>query len=83
MLLVIKEGERTPYIYHKRRDKTWAVLQGVIQYTVEGKTRLVGEGEVLHISPKIMHRATAIKGDATVIETGTKILNDIVVVEDK
>ena len=83
VVLIVKEGERTPYIYHKKRDKTWVVSQGLIQYTAEGKVRLVGEGEAIHILPGIMHRMAAIKGDATIIEIGTKLLDDVVVVEDK
>lgn len=82
VVLIVKEGERTPYMYHKKRDKTWVVLQGLIQYNAEGKIRLVGEGEVIHIVPGIMHRMTAIKGDATIMEIGTKLLDDVVIVEE-
>lgn len=80
-MLVIKEGERTPYIYHKTRDKTYFVLEGTVNFTIEGKTSLLEAGKGLHISPKIMHRLHAIKSDATILEVGTKIVDDVVIVE--
>lgn len=80
-VLIIKEGERTPYIYHKRRDKIFFVLQGTVSLTMEGNSTILKEGEHVHIAPKIMHRLHAIKGDVTIIEAGTKIEDDVVVVE--
>jgi mannose-6-phosphate isomerase len=80
-IIIIKEGERTPYIYHKRRDKTFFVLQGTVNIIIEGKTTILNERDEAHIPPKIMHRLHAIKGDATIIEVGTKIEDDVVVVE--
>jgi len=80
--LVIKEGEQTPYVYHKERDKTIVVLQGTLSLNVEGQKKLVGEGEIFRIKPKIMHRFYAIKGDVTLIDVGTPIVEDVVVVED-
>lgn len=81
-MFIINQGERTSYIYHKTQDKTVYVLQGIVHLVVEGRTRLLNEGERYHIQPKIMHRIHAIKGDATVLEVGTKLEDDIVVVED-
>lgn len=79
-VLVIKEGDSTPYIYHKTMDKTICVLQGVIQLKMEGRNKIINEGDDVHIRPKIMHMFTAIRGDATIIETGTELLDDEVVV---
>lgn len=81
-MIIIKENEQTPYMYHKRRDKTIFVLQGIVALVEEGKTRTLGEGEKYHISPKIMHRLIALKTDATILEVGTKIEDDIVIVEE-
>jgi len=79
---IITQGERTPYIYHKKQDKTIYVLQGIIHLIVEGRTKLLNEGDRYHVQPKIMHRFHAIKGDATILEAGTKLEDDVVVVED-
>jgi len=82
VILVIKEGERTPYIYHKKRDKSIFVLQGVVQLIIENKNKVLNEGDKYHINPKIMHRLVAIRGDATILEAGTRLEDDVVIVED-
>ena len=81
-MFIINQGERTPYIYHKKQDKTIYILQGVVNIIIEGRQKLLNEGDRYHIQPKIMHRFHAIKGDTTILEVGTKIEDDIVVVED-
>jgi quercetin dioxygenase-like cupin family protein len=75
-VLVIKEGESTSYVYNKIRDKTIFVLQGIVQAKIEGQNKLLNEGDDLHISPNIMHNFTALRGDATILEAGTKIVDD-------
>jgi mannose-6-phosphate isomerase-like protein (cupin superfamily) len=80
--IIVLEGEQTPYIYHKKKDKTLFVLQGVVQLVVEGKSKVLQETEDYHIPPKIMHRIIALKGDATILEVGTKIEDDIVIIEE-
>lgn len=81
-MTIVNQGERTPYTYHKLQDKTLYVLQGVVHLTVEGSTRLLNEGDRYHIQPRVMHRIYAVKGDATILEVGTKLEDDVVVVED-
>ena len=81
-MYVILEGQQTPYIYHKTQDITIFVLQGEIHLFVEGKTKLIKAGETQRIIPKVMHRLIALKGDAVILESGTKIEDDIVVVQE-
>ena len=80
-MIVIKDNEKTPYIYHKKRDKTIFVLHGPVMLVEEGKNRMLNEGEKYHIAPMIMHRFVAIKGAVTILEVGTPIEDDIVTVE--
>ena len=80
-VLIVREGEQLPYIFHKRQDITLFILQGVVQLVVEGKIKTLNEGDTFHIPPKLMHRVIALSGDATILETGTKKEDDIVVVE--
>jgi quercetin dioxygenase-like cupin family protein len=81
-MIVIKDNEKTPYIYHKKRDKTIFVLQGEVVLHEEGRNKTIGQGECYHIPAKIMHRFMAIKGDATILEVGSaNTENDIVTVE--
>ena len=82
LILVIKEGEQTPLVYHKKKDKTIMILQGCVMITLENQTKMLNQGDVFHISAKTLHRFMAVKEDATIIETGTKIeSNDTILVE--
>lgn len=81
-VFVIKEGEKTPYSYHKVREKTIFVLQGIVQAKIEGQNKLLNEGTEIHIPPKVMHGFVAVRGDVTILETGTRLVEDEVVIEE-
>ena len=80
-MLVIKDGEKTPYVYNRHRDKTIFVLQGCLMLVVEGINKMLNEGESYHVIPKIMHRMVALKGDVTLLEVGMPLEDDEVLVE--
>lgn len=80
--LILTEGEQTSYAYSKKRDVTLFVLQGTVLLVVEGRKKVLNEQDSYHLSPKIMYRIIALKGDVTVLEVGTKLEDDIVVVEE-
>jgi len=80
-VLIITEGESLPHIYHKRYEFTLFILQGVVRLIIEGRDKILNEGDTYHIPSKLMHRIIALKGDATILETGTKLEDDIVMVE--
>jgi quercetin dioxygenase-like cupin family protein len=80
-VLIIKQGEATPFIYHKTRNKTIFVSQGIVNLELENRTKLLNEGEQYNIPSKIIHRIIAVKGDATILEAGTKLVDDIVEVK--
>ena len=82
LMMVITEGEQTPYIYHKKRDKTLFILQGIVKLIVEGRNKMLQSGDKYHIPPKLMHRMVALEGDATILEVGTPIEDDIIIVEE-
>ena len=82
IMLVITEGEQTSYIYHKKRDKTLFILQGVVKLVIEGRSKMLQHGDTYHIPPKLMHRIIAIKGDATILEVGTPVEDDVIIVEE-
>ena len=44
-ILIIKEGEQTPYVYYKKQDKTFYVLQGVINLVLESRNKMLNEGD--------------------------------------
>jgi len=77
-VLIIKQGDSTNFLYHKTRDKTIFVLQGIVNLILESRTKLLNEGEQYHIPAKVMHQLVAVKGDATILESGTKLLDDVI-----
>ncbi|KKK89536.1 hypothetical protein LCGC14_2732100 [marine sediment metagenome] len=80
-ILIVREGEKLPYIFHKRQDITLLILQGIVQLVIEGRNKVLNEGDFYHIIPKVMHRIIALKGDATILEVGTPQEDDVVLVE--
>src|SRR5574337_381705 len=80
-ILIIKEGESTLFGYNKSMDKTIFILQGVITLVLEGRAKMLGEMEVYHIQPQMIHQIKAIKGDATILEVGTAIIDDFIEVK--
>jgi quercetin dioxygenase-like cupin family protein len=81
-MLVIKNGERTSYIYNKHRYKTLLILQGIVVVTLDGTNRTLEEGQIVQIEPKTMNRLAAIQGDATILEAGTELEEEVVVEDD-
>ena len=80
-IIILREGEKLPYIYHKKQDITLFILQGIVQLIVEGRSKVLNEQESYHVPPKLMHRIIALKGDATILEVGTPLIDDVVLVE--
>ena len=80
-VLKIDDGEKTPYLYHKKQDITIFVSQGSVQLVVEGRIKMLGPGDTYHISPKIMYQLVALKGDVLLIEAGSKLEDDVVIVK--
>ena len=48
----------------------------------KSKKKVVQSGESYHIFPKLMHRISSLNGDATILEVGTKLEDDVVLVEE-
>lgn len=77
-IIILKEQERSQYGYNKHRDKTFFILQGIVNLVLEGKNKLLNEHEAYHVLPNVMHQIVALKGDATILEVGTKFENDFI-----
>lgn len=80
-MILINEGDKTPYLYHKKRDITLFVLEGEIVLTLNGSNKMLKSKDTVHIPPKHMWRLMAIKGESIILEAGTKIEDDVVIVE--
>lgn len=82
LIMIVLENQQTPYIYHKKRDKTLFILQGGVILVVEDKKKSLQAGESYHIPSGVMHRLIALKSDATILEVGTQLIDDAVLVEE-
>ena len=80
-VLIITQGEKTSYIFHKVYDSTLLILNGVVLLVLEGIRKTLNEGDTYHIPPRVMYQLIALKGDATILQTGTKLEDDIVEVD--
>lgn len=78
-ILIIYEGQENQNIYQKRRKKTVFILQGIVELILAGEKIVLPEGSRYNIQPKVAHQLKALKGDATIIEIGTKFDEDDIV----
>lgn len=80
-MFIIVGTQKTEYLYHKKRDITVFVLQGVVIININGKNKTLNQGESHRILPKVMYSLYAPKEDSTILEVGTKFEDDIVVIK--
>ena len=59
------------YHYHKNKDETFCVLQGIMLLAVEGEETILTEGEKYRIKPNTKHKFTSITGDCIILEIST------------
>jgi mannose-6-phosphate isomerase-like protein (cupin superfamily) len=88
-LLHINEGERLSLQYHKVKEETIYVLEGVLELVLEEGSRrdmhsvFLKPGDTFHISPLTIHRFAATqRTDVRLIEVSTTELDDVVRIED-
>jgi mannose-6-phosphate isomerase len=85
-ILHINKGESLSYQFHRVKDETIRLLNGLMEmdFETEGvKGRLtLKPGDCLHITPGMKHRMTAVD-DCDVLEVSTPELEDVVRLEDR
>ena len=88
-LLYINEGERLSLKYHKKKEETIYVLEGVLEIILEeGSQRdrhsvFLKPGDTFHIAPMTIYRFAATQGtDVKLMEVSTTELDDIERIED-
>jgi mannose-6-phosphate isomerase-like protein (cupin superfamily) len=85
-ILHINKGESLSYQYHRVKDETVRLLDGMMAMDLEsdnGKsTILLKPGDCLHITPGMKHRMTAVE-TCDVLEVSTPELEDVVRLEDR
>ncbi len=54
-LVVQTPGQWNPVHYHKKKDETFQVLQGVLEVELEGRKKVLEPGDALWIPPGVWH----------------------------
>ncbi|MBI4366098.1 MAG: cupin domain-containing protein [Deltaproteobacteria bacterium] len=84
-ILVVRKGERLSYQYHREKDESIYLAQGVMDFESEqdGRrtVRRLQVGETVHIPPGMRHRMTAVE-ECRIFEVSTPHPDDIVRLED-
>jgi|SRR5579862_3789099 len=82
----INKGHALSLQYHNLKDETIFVWSGRILFEIDVNGTLtkreMGPGDAAHVTPKTIHRMTAIE-DSDVFEASTPELHDVVRLEDR
>ena len=84
-LIHVNKGQALSLQYHNVKDETIYLWSGRILFEIEIGGELVQRdmlpGEAVHITPKTVHRMTAIE-DSDIFEVSTPELDDVVRLQD-
>jgi len=85
-VLHVEAGHALSLQYHNVKDETIYVYSGKMLFEVERNGELakieMGPGDSFHVTPKTVHRMTAIE-DCDILEASTPELDDVVRIEDR
>ena len=85
-VLHVKAGQALSLQYHNRKDETIYLYAGKMLFEIERNGELTKRemqpGDSVHVTPKTVHRMTAIE-DCDVLEVSTPELDDVVRLEDR
>jgi mannose-6-phosphate isomerase len=85
-VLHVKAGHALSLQYHNKKDETMYLYSGKMVLETEQQGQLVkremAPGDSVHITPKTVHRITAIE-DCDVLEVSTPEIDDVVRLEDR
>ena len=85
-IIHVNRGHALSLQYHNVKDETIFLWSGRILFEIEVDGKLTGRemapGEAVHITPKTVHRMTALQ-DSDILEASTPELQDVVRLEDR
>jgi mannose-6-phosphate isomerase len=85
-LIHVNKGHALSLQYHNLKDETIFLHSGKLLFEIEIDGKLTGremsQGERVHVTPKTVHRMTAIE-DSDIFEVSTPELHDVVRLEDR
>ena len=76
--LTLQPHVDTPVHSHPH-EQMMIVELGRVRFTIDGSTRLVGPGDVLHFPPNVAHGATMLDDEVVLIDIFTPIREDFIV----
>ena len=85
-LIHVNKGHALSLQYHNHKDETIFLQSGKLLFEIEIDGQLTKRemlpGERVHVTPKTVHRMTAIE-DSDIFEVSTPELHDVVRLEDR
>ena len=85
-IIHVNKGHALSLQYHNVKDETIFLWSGKLLFEIEIDGKLTGRemapGEAVHITPKTVHRMTALE-DSDILEASTPELQDVVRLEDR
>jgi quercetin dioxygenase-like cupin family protein len=85
-LIHVSKGHALSLQYHNLKDETIYLWSGKLLFEIEEGGTLVARemrpGEAVHVTPKTVHRMTAIE-ESDIFEVSTPELQDVVRLEDR
>ena len=85
-IIHVDAGHALSLQYHNLKDETILLWSGHLQFEIRhgghAETFEMKPGDRVHVSPKTVHRMTAIE-DCEIIEVSTPELDDVVRLEDR
>jgi len=76
--LTLQPHVDTPVHSHPHEQMT-IVERGRVRFTIDGSTRVVGAGDVLHFPPNVAHGATMLDDEVVLIDIFTPIREEFLV----
>ena len=84
-IIHVNRGHALSLQYHNVKDETIYLWSGRLKFEIEVDGKLTARdmrpGEAVHVTPKTVHRMTAIE-DSDIFEVSTPELTDVVRIED-
>ena len=84
-LIHVNKGHALSLQYHNKKDETIFLWSGKLLFEIEIDGQLTSRemkpGEAVHVTPKTVHRMTAIE-DSDIFEVSTPELDDVVRLKD-
>ncbi len=74
-LIYLNKGHRLSYQYHDHRSEFWRVVKGKIKITLNGKAKILSEGDTTLITKKMKHRMEGLK-DSIILEIARGHFNE-------